>query len=87
LYRSRGFNSPWPLGRIELRLIGTVFLYLDVPKDAAPRLVEHKPSQPATFLDDTALYPGRVTRRRRNSADNHIADLPFGGATSIRASD
>ncbi len=49
-------------------------------KDAASRLVEHEAAQRLVGGDEAALLPQRVARRRRDAADDHVADLAFGMA-------
>jgi hypothetical protein len=51
-----------------------------VAKDAAARLVEDEIARDAVLGDEARLLPQGFARRRRNSADNHVADLPFGMA-------
>ncbi len=47
-------------------------------EDAAARLVEHEIAQAVVAGDEAALRPERVARRRRDAADDHVADLSFG---------
>ena len=51
-----------------------------MPEDAAARLVEHEVAKRLVARDETALLPDRVAGRRRDAADDHVADLAFGMA-------
>jgi hypothetical protein len=51
-----------------------------VAKDAAARFVEDEIAQCAVLGDEARQLPQGFARRRRNSADNHVADLTSGVA-------
>ena len=53
---------------------------VDVAKNAAARLIEQKTSKDLVTGDETGLLPQAVAGRRRNPADDDVADLPFGMA-------
>ena len=53
---------------------------IDVAKDAAARLVEHEIAQRAVLGDEARLLPQGFARRRRDPADDHVADLALGVA-------
>ena len=53
---------------------------VDVAEDAAARLVEDEVAQRLVAGDEARLLPERVARRRRDAADDDVADLAFGMA-------
>jgi hypothetical protein len=55
-------------------------LQIYVAKDAASRFLEDEIAQCAVLGDEARLLPQGFARRRRNSADNHVADLASGVA-------
>ena len=53
---------------------------VDVPEDAAARLVQHEIAQRLVLRDEARLLPDRIARRREHAADDDVADLAFGVA-------
>ncbi len=53
---------------------------VDMTEHAAARLVEHEGAQGAVACDKARLLPERFAERRRNAADNDVADFAFGMA-------
>ena len=65
----------------HLRLAGpSAAQQVDVPEDAAARLVQHEVAQRLVAGDEARLRPERVARRRRDAADDDVADLALGVA-------
>jgi hypothetical protein len=51
-----------------------------VAENPSPRLVEHEVPQGFIGGDPARLFPDRIAWRRRDAANDHIADLAFGMA-------
>jgi hypothetical protein len=48
-----------------------------VPKNSATRLIEQEIAKDTVAGDEAGLLPQAVARRRRDAADDDVADLPL----------
>ena len=51
-----------------------------MPKNSATRFIENEIAKSTVTGNETGLLPQAIARGRRNTADDNVADLPFGVA-------